>query len=98
MGGSGSLKLGGWPLLPPPGPKPEISSSDETPSGGRGVCGQTGGLGTMESEEIYINQEVGMQAAAFKVKQRGTPAHSAGQASWQGAGARRERLGWDGRS
>ncbi|CAK6445147.1 unnamed protein product [Pipistrellus nathusii] len=31
----------------------------------------------MESEEIYINQEVGMQAAAFKDKQRGTPAHSA---------------------
>ncbi|XP_054572749.1 mast cell-expressed membrane protein 1 isoform X2 [Eptesicus fuscus] len=32
----------------------------------------------MEAEEIYINQEAGMQAAAFKDKQRGTPSHREG--------------------
>ncbi|XP_019523153.1 PREDICTED: mast cell-expressed membrane protein 1 isoform X1 [Hipposideros armiger] len=37
------------------------------------MCGQIGTLGTMEAEEIYMNQEARMQAAASKDKQRGTP-------------------------
>ncbi|XP_070270244.1 mast cell-expressed membrane protein 1 [Myotis yumanensis] len=41
------------------------------------MCGQIGRLGTMEAEEIYINQ-AGMQAAAVKDKQRGTPANRKG--------------------
>lgn len=32
---------------------------------------QTSRLGTMETEEIYMNQELKMQAAAFKDKKRG---------------------------
>ncbi|KAM8764556.1 mast cell-expressed membrane protein 1 [Rhynchonycteris naso] len=42
------------------------------------MCGQIGRLGTMEAEEIYINQEARMQAAAFKDKQRGAPANKKG--------------------
>ncbi|XP_066199634.1 mast cell-expressed membrane protein 1 [Saccopteryx leptura] len=42
------------------------------------MCGQIGRLGTTEAEEIYINKEVRMQAAAFKDKQRGAPANKKG--------------------
>ncbi|KAM7142793.1 mast cell-expressed membrane protein 1 isoform 1-T2 [Molossus nigricans] len=42
------------------------------------MCGQIGRLGTMDAEEIYINQEAGMQAAAFKDKQREAPVNKKG--------------------
>lgn len=35
----------------------------------------------MEAEEIYMNQEAKMQAAASKDKQRGIPANKNGEAS-----------------
>lgn len=38
----------------------------------------TGTLGTMEAEEIYMNQEARMQAAAFKDKQKGIPDNKKG--------------------
>ncbi|XP_039714050.1 mast cell-expressed membrane protein 1 [Pteropus medius] len=41
------------------------------------MCGQIGRLGTMEAEEIYMNQ-ARMQAAAFKDKQRGAPDNKKG--------------------
>ncbi|XP_019613166.1 mast cell-expressed membrane protein 1 [Rhinolophus sinicus] len=37
-----------------------------------------GTLGTMEAEEIYMNQEARMQAAAFKDKQKGIPDNKKG--------------------
>uniref|UniRef100_A0A8D1XDF2 Mast cell expressed membrane protein 1 n=1 Tax=Sus scrofa TaxID=9823 RepID=A0A8D1XDF2_PIG len=41
---------------------------------GGDVHRQTSRLGTMETEEIYMNQELKMQAAAFKDKKKGPPA------------------------
>lgn len=37
-----------------------------------------GTLETMEAEEIYMNQEARMQAAAFKDKQKGIPDNKKG--------------------
>lgn len=42
------------------------------------MCGQTGRLGTMESEEIYTKKKVKMQAAAFKDKKQRAPANKEG--------------------
>ncbi|XP_016018678.2 mast cell-expressed membrane protein 1 isoform X1 [Rousettus aegyptiacus] len=39
------------------------------------MCGQIGRRGTMEAEEIYMNQARMQAAAAFKDKQRGAPAN-----------------------
>lgn len=39
------------------------------------VCRQIGRLGTTEAEEISMNQEIKMQAAAFKNKKQGSPAN-----------------------
>lgn len=55
-----------------PHPNPEVSSSAATPSGGWGCVWTT--WCAMEAEEIYVNREVKMQAAAFKEK-RGAPAN-----------------------